>query len=140
MMRDCVAPRLRALGWKGSGQRYEFPDTHAWVQLGFQKSQHNSARVVQFTINVSVIGRLAWDAHRAEQPLLPARPNPSMSYGPHLSPVRIGRLTPREQDTWWHISVDRPRDRLDWIANGVCASVSDYAMPEIRRLLAELDS
>lgn len=140
MIRDTVAPRLRVLGWKGSGQRFELPDPTAWVQLGFQKSRHNSATSLNFTINVSVIGRRAWEAYREERPELPARPNPAMHYGRHFSPIRIGHLLAAQQDTWWHISADQPRDRIDWIANGVCASVSDYAMPEIHRRLASAET
>ncbi|MGW3038930.1 DUF4304 domain-containing protein [Kitasatospora sp. NPDC001159] len=136
MMRD-VAPRLRDLGWKGSGQRFELPDPHAWVQLGFQSSRSNAASSLKFTINVSVIDRSAWAAHQAERPGLPARPNPSTHYGPQLAPQRIGHLLAARQDTWWHISAGQPADRVVWVANGVIASVSDYAMPEIHRRIGQ---
>ncbi|MCC9311205.1 DUF4304 domain-containing protein [Kitasatospora sp. RB6PN24] len=138
MMRDRVAPRLRELGWKGSGQRFELPDPRAWVQLGFQSSRSNSASSLKFTINISVIDRQAWGAHQAEHPGLPAQPNPSTHYGPQFSPVRIGHLLAARQDTWWHISAAQPVDRVIRAANGVVASISDYAMPEIRHRLGHV--
>ncbi|WP_431680130.1 DUF4304 domain-containing protein [Kitasatospora sp. KL5] len=136
MLRDSIAPRLRALGWKGSGQRFELPDPAAWVQLGFQGSRFNSADSLDFTVNISVIGRRAWDSYREEHPGLPARPNPSTYYSRQLSPVRIGYLLAAGRDTWWNISTDRPRDRIARTADGVVAAVTDHAMPEIHRRLA----
>ncbi len=135
MLRDSIAPRLRALGWKGSGQRFALPDPGAWVQLGFQSSRFNTGDALEFTINISVIDRTAWEVYRAERPELPTRPNPSTHYSRRFEPVRIGHLLAARRDTWWHISTDQPRDGIGWTANGVATSVSDYAMPEIRRRL-----
>ncbi|MEV8100360.1 DUF4304 domain-containing protein [Kitasatospora sp. NPDC085879] len=118
-----------------SGQRFELPDAEAWVQLGFQGSRFNSADSLDFTVNVSVIDRRAWEAYRADRPGLPARPNPVVHYDRRFDPVRIGYLLAAGRDTWWNISTDRPRDRIDWTANGVVAAVTDCAMPEIRRRL-----
>jgi hypothetical protein len=38
MLRDDIAPALRALGLKGSGSRYSLPDPESWALLGFQAS------------------------------------------------------------------------------------------------------
>ena len=137
MMRDNVAPRLRALGWKGSGQRYELSDPEAWVQLGFQPSRDNNSSSVSFTINVSVIDKQAWAVFRNERPALPARPNPSVHYNNELSLIGIGHLLYGKTATWWNISVDRPLDHVEWVANGVHVAVVEYAMPEIHRLTCE---
>ncbi|MEV8095937.1 DUF4304 domain-containing protein [Kitasatospora sp. NPDC085879] len=138
MLRDGVAPRLRALGWKGSGLRFELPDPNAWVQLGFQSSRFNSAESLDFTVNISVIGRAAWENHREEHPELPARPNPVVHYGRRFEPVRIGYLLADRRDTWWNISTDQPGDAVDRTADGVVAAVADQAMPEIRRRIAAI--
>ncbi|MEU2627670.1 DUF4304 domain-containing protein [Kitasatospora sp. NPDC007106] len=105
------------------------------MQLGFQGSRFDSADSLDFTVNVSVIGRQAWEAYRAGHPGLPARPNPSVHYDRRFDPVRIGHLLASGRDTWWNVSTHRPADRLDRTADGVVAAVTDHAVPEIRRRL-----
>ncbi|PBC78071.1 uncharacterized protein DUF4304 [Streptomyces sp. TLI_235] len=138
MLREGVAARLRALGWKGSGLRFELPDPNAWVQLGFQSSRFNSAESLDFTVNISVIDRRAWEAYQADRPELPARPNPVVYYDRRFEPVRIGYLLADRRDTWWHITTGQPGDAVDRTADGVVAAVADQAMPEIRRRIAAI--
>src|SRR5882757_3399617 len=54
LLRAQIAPGLRALGFKGSGQTYELPHLETWALIGFQKSAHNTARHIEFTVNVTV--------------------------------------------------------------------------------------
>ncbi|MET9614244.1 DUF4304 domain-containing protein [Kitasatospora indigofera] len=136
MLRDNVAPRLRALGWQGSGQRFTLPDPGAWVQLGFQSFRFSTADTLEFTINISVIGRPAWETYRDENPGHPERPNPTFQYSRKLAPVRIGYLLADRRDTWWRISTDRPPELTDRTADEVVQAVCDFAVPEIHRLLA----
>jgi hypothetical protein len=136
MMRDDVAPRLRALGWKGSGQGYELPDPRTWALLGFQLSRYNTAAALRFTINISVLGKDAWAAYRTGHPAMPPRPRPSANYGTRFSWKRIGDLLPSDYDIWWELKAqDRPGD-VERVADQVYGTVAEYAMPEIRRLLA----
>jgi Domain of unknown function (DUF4304) len=71
MLKTLVAPGLRAIGFKGSGQNYRLPSDDYWAMLGFQKSTSSDAAHVRFTANVLVVSRSAWDAVRAESPHLP---------------------------------------------------------------------
>ncbi|RPE41173.1 uncharacterized protein DUF4304 [Streptomyces sp. Ag109_O5-1] len=59
MMRTQIAPALRALGFKGSGQIFELPHPASWALLGFQKSAYNTARHVEFTVTARQPGTVA---------------------------------------------------------------------------------
>jgi len=59
MLRDQIAPRLRALGFTGSGHQYVWPAAEHWASLGFQKSRRGTGTELEFTVNVSVVGRAA---------------------------------------------------------------------------------
>lgn len=74
MLKTLVAPRLRTIGLKGSGQNYRLPSDDYWALLGFQKSTSSDASHVRFTCNVLVVSKSVWDAVRAESPHLPERP------------------------------------------------------------------
>jgi hypothetical protein len=39
MLRTEIAPRLRVLGFKGSGNSYVLPDDDRWLLVGFQKNR-----------------------------------------------------------------------------------------------------
>jgi Domain of unknown function (DUF4304) len=74
MMKEEIAPALRRLGFKGSGQRYELrSDTH-WAIVGFQKFSWSDQGQVEFTLNLTVIGRDEWLRARERRPYLSERP------------------------------------------------------------------
>jgi uncharacterized protein DUF4304 len=110
MMRDHVAPALRAMGFVGSGRSYVLPsDTH-WVLLGFQKSRSSDAAAVPFTVNVTVASKEAWAAMRRTRGYLPER-----------------------ADRWWTLTPATPAAPL---AAEVVDALRLAALPEIRRRLA----
>jgi hypothetical protein len=109
MLRDEVAPALRQLGLKGSGQRYEFSSEDYWAILGFQKSKWSDAAEVAFTVNLTVASRLAWAEARATHPYLPERPGPTRTlYGADVDrriwQTRIGLLLGGQTDRWWRVT------------------------------------
>jgi hypothetical protein len=57
LMKTLIAPGLRALGFKGSGQNYQLPSDDHWAMLGFQKSVSSDSETIRFTINVLVVSR-----------------------------------------------------------------------------------
>jgi hypothetical protein len=59
MMREQVAPALRGLGIKGSGQSFANPSERYWALIGFQKSRRSSSAVLEFTVNLTVVSRAA---------------------------------------------------------------------------------
>jgi hypothetical protein len=103
LMKTTFAPALRAAGFRGSNGRFELPSDVYWAQLGFQKSVHNGADEVRFTVNLSVIDRTEWESRRADEPSFGDRPRPTVHYGPWADQVRIGQLTPDGRDKWWRI-------------------------------------
>jgi uncharacterized protein DUF4304 len=81
MLKTLIAPGLRAVGFKGSGQNYRLPSDDYWAMLGFQKSTSSDAGHVRFTGNVVVVSRSGWDTVRAESPHLPQRPTATTYWG-----------------------------------------------------------
>lgn len=49
MLRNNLAPALRALGFKGSGQIYTLPDEDCWALVGIQRSQFSDRYDLRFT-------------------------------------------------------------------------------------------
>lgn len=130
LMRARIAPALRALGFKGSGQTYELPHLETWALIGFQKAARQTAGQVEFTLNVTVADKLGWAQARRREPHLPARPSPNTVYGPAAAwHSRIGHLLPTDRDTWWTITATTDPEP---VARGVISAVTEYALPAIR--------
>lgn len=55
MLRQEIAPALRALGFKGSGNRYEMSRDEYRIQIQLQRSKWSTRDSVQFDANLSVI-------------------------------------------------------------------------------------
>lgn len=128
LLRDHIAPRLRELGFKGSGQRYELRDPQIHAMLGFQKAQISNADAVKFTVNVGSVARQAWKQFREERPHLPEHPSPNIFYGGPVWQQRIGPLTPEGDDLWWWLEADsRPQDA----AAAVLDAIERYAIPAL---------
>jgi hypothetical protein len=112
MMKMQVAPALRELGFKGSGQNYELPAPGHWAMLGFQKSVWSDASGLRFTVNVLVVSRAAWEKARSERSYVPARPTANRLWGDFAWQKRIGALLPGGQDHWWEVKADSTTDDL----------------------------
>jgi hypothetical protein len=69
MMKERLAPRLRALRFKGSGQNYELGSDDYWTMLAFQKWAYSDRGRLRFTLNVLVVLRITWDAERRDRPV-----------------------------------------------------------------------
>lgn len=106
MLRDHVAPALREMGFRGSGQNFSLPSDSHWALLGFQKSQWSSEDKIAFTVNMTVVARDEWVAILAEYPELGERPGANWSPAPIFARVwqsgywhsRIGMVMPGEGD------------------------------------------
>jgi hypothetical protein len=113
MLRAEIAPRLRTLGFKGSGSAYVLPDDESWLIVGFQKDRYSRADCVRFTVNLTRANKQAWAADREYEPSLPVRPsgNSADLFGTSKV-IRLGNLMPpRGEDRWWEIGPNRPSKR-----------------------------
>lgn len=126
LMKNVFAPALRQSGLKGSGGRFELPSETHWALLGFQKSAYSDAVEVQFTVNLSAIGRDVWAVQAASSPHLGAKPSPTTFYGKWADQVRIGSLTPTGEDLWW--SLRRGEDTRA-VSDTVVSALLDLAVP-----------
>jgi hypothetical protein len=130
LLKKRVAPALRELGFKGSGQNYRLPSDDYWALLGFQKSTSSDASRVRFTANVLVVSRADWDAVREERPRLPERPTATTFWGTFVWQKRIGELLPGGEDLWWEVAAGVGASEL---ADAVIWAVQDYVLPAMRR-------
>jgi hypothetical protein len=131
MMRDHVAPALRALGFKGTGQVFSLPiDTH-YAMLGFQKSRSSSAAEVLFTVNVLVVSKESWKLAR-EDWSIPQRPSPNASWGELAWSRRIGSLLPERQDRWWRLSSS---SSAEGVSSEVLMAIRQHVLPAMRERL-----
>jgi hypothetical protein len=130
MMRDEIAPALRELGFKGSGQRFELPNQDFWALLGFQKSVWSDSAELRFTINVTVASRAAWAAARKSRTYLPERPSANTYYGDFTWQARIGQLAPTKADLWWTVKGGKSTRA---VADEVVAAIRERALPALQR-------
>ena len=128
-LKNEIGPELRKLGFRGSGQVFEYKVDDWWAQLGFQKSQWNEAKTVSFTMNVSAISKKDWAAAISQKPQLPMKPSPSVHYGIGWQ-KRIGSLIPGGKDKWWEIT---PDSSLSNVSKEVIEVVRKVVVPELDR-------
>ena len=128
LLRDHLGPRLRALGFRGSGATWTADRPGFLVGLGVQRSVHGDRMETELTINVTVVSIDAWRALRAERPYLGPRPAPNTRYGPVVWERRIGMLMPQARDRWWAV---RPDSELPRLADELAAAVAEFALPAI---------
>jgi Domain of unknown function (DUF4304) len=133
MIREQIAPRLRTLGFKGSGQRFTLPSESHWALLGFQRSAWGDSNEGSFTINLTVVSKAEWEASRSDRPYRRAAPQANAYEGVPTWEERIGMLMPGDLDQWWQIRAGEPTDAL---AVEIVGAIEDYALPEMRRQIA----
>ena len=129
MMKERVAPALRALGFKGSERAFTLPADGFIAQLGFQKSNHSDQLEVLVTANISAVSLAAWEEARQRWPHLPTRPSPNTAYGPFFWQKRVPNLLPTKSPNWWRVS---PHEDPTAVAADIVAAVRDYALPALR--------
>ncbi|WP_270365538.1 DUF4304 domain-containing protein [Microbacterium algeriense] len=103
LLRDDIAPILRAAGFRGTERSFAIPDPDWFAQIGVQTSTASTSALAKLTINVQVIPKAAWNAGRAERQY-PARPSPNTHYGRvgEFWQVRAGELVDGS-DRWWEL-------------------------------------
>ena len=134
-LRERIAPALRGLGFRGSGNRFVLPDDRYWALVGFQADWRGPRHgVVSFTMNLTVANKAAWHQTRLQELYYPATPSANSSYGMEPAEViRIGHLIPVSDnlwDRWW--TIGRPSSSPDRVAQEVIAATRDHALPWLR--------
>nr|WP_269326854.1 DUF4304 domain-containing protein [Kineosporia mesophila] len=126
-----MAPRLRKLGFKGSGRKYDLDVPNHFVQVDFQSWRYNTAEHVRFTVNLSVISHAEWQRF-CETSGFPVEPKPSAGvYGPQGPWVeRLGSLKSPLEDKWWDIFLGRPTEP---VVLEIVTAMEQDGLPEIRR-------
>jgi hypothetical protein len=98
-LRDDVAPRLRQMGFKGSGQVFRLPEQHGYLaSIGFQGNQHNTRAMARYRLSMSIV---CMEEFRAKG--WSALPQPTALY-PGLDKAvqaSIGMFLATKHDHWW---------------------------------------
>lgn len=123
-----IAPRLRALGFVGSGGKYVLPSPDWWQVVGFQKDRYSDAEHVRFTVNLTIANKAAWAADREYEPSIPASPSGnSSSWFDTEKVIRLGPLLPpHHEDRWWDVIAGVPTDP---VAELVASYIQRFALP-----------
>lgn len=134
MLKDHVGPFLRERGWRGSQGTYADPDSDYWVQVGFQRSQWNTADHVKFTLNLSVMSKAMWSEAREERSDFPAVPSANGDWGRRGWFERIGSVM-HGGDFWW--AIDSGDDPVA-LAGEVTEALDRFGLPAIERAKVRL--
>ena len=138
LLRDHVAPKLRALGFRGSRGAYTLPHPEYWVRIGIQSSAWNTGDHVDFTLNVTAIpkagGRGSVELSQGISEVQPQanaiHTAPALGDNPDFWQSRIGPLLPAKTDRWWTLRHDSD---VDAVAAQVMNAVREGALPAITR-------
>jgi len=140
MLRDEIAPALRQLGLRGSGQTFSLPSKTHWALVGFQKSDWSDSRQLRFTINLTVVSHDAWEAARSRFPEIGDHPVANGDYALPIRPmpgywhIRIGRLLPGDRDRWWDLGTGTDVAQL---ATEVMTVIREHVLPAMQARLTE---
>lgn len=133
LMKDHLGPRLRHLGWQGSGANWHRPHPALWVVLGWQKDRYSTAASVSFTANLAVIAKDVWEAENIPPGRRPAKPTASTHWSLGWE-ERLGMLIPGAGgERWWFV---RPGDDLAGIAEELLEDLSIYGLPAVDQAVA----
>jgi hypothetical protein len=129
MLMEQIAPGLRALGFKGSGQLYTWPSDDFWALVGFQKSRTSSRDELGFTVNLSIGSKSAWaEARIGREHWIPERPTPNTRFGMPMEEQRIGMLLRARRDKWWSVLAGCDTAKL---SEEVVEAIRDAVIPTI---------
>ena len=136
LLRQAIAPALRAEGLRGSGAHFHIPDDRYWALVGFQRSVHSTPDEVTFTVNLRIIERETFAAWASLCEPAPAKPSPNTGYGdvPEWW-VRLGHYTDSRDDVWWPVLPDAP-EANGMVAGDVLDLLRRAALPAVRARLA----
>ncbi len=81
LLKDHLAPGLRALGLKGSGQKYRLEVPGHFAFLGVQKASGSTSDLVRWTANLLAVSHDRWAEMRVASPYLPEQPKHNFAYG-----------------------------------------------------------
>jgi hypothetical protein len=136
MLRQQIAPGLREMGFKGSGNNYQMSREGYRIQIELQRSKWSTRDSVQFDANVSVrhppTVELFNEANQTARQQGKAMENLGWNFHPRLSQLARPNTT---QFSW----VVRPNEPSEPVAHDFIESVRDYFLPvieeEVRRPL-----
>ena len=133
LLRDKVAPMLRAHGWKGSGPNYNRSSDPYSTSINFQKNRYNTKDEVEFTVNLAVLhDGVIGDLQMAQKMAREQWGRDTIvvpTWG--IWRARLGDLLPMQR-YWWRLLTGRSPERT---TKDVLSAFSDFALPAVNRQL-----
>jgi len=132
MLRDRIAPRLRRLGFRGSGSVFVLPDADAWMLVAFQKDRYSDRHNVRFTVNVTWADKARWAEARTMMSYMGSRPSGTAVYALPDEAFRwdrLGTIMPIHRDVWIQVAAGQDTSGT---ATDVVAMIETYAVPWLR--------
>jgi len=135
VVRDRLAPALRLMGLRGSGQGYTLPTDTCWAQLGLQRFTWSNRDAVEFTVNLSVVSREAWALALEERPWIGAMPKPNVGAMLQIRFwERLGSVA-GVGDYRWRLSAGGGDE--DATCDHLLTMIAEHGVPTLRREVAE---
>jgi hypothetical protein len=133
LIKTVWGPALRELGFTGSGKVWTLPDHEDWAMLGFQTSQSSTGEEAKFTINLMVVGKVAWNEARTTHRHYSAKPSPNV-IALHRYLQRAGFLS-HGRDHWWTLAGDGSDERQ--VGDEVLTLLREVIVPKLRTEMAD---
>ncbi len=128
-----LAPMFRELGFKGSGQKFSFPASDHFIQIGVQKSSYSDKDEIRFTLNVQIVPIGEWAEAAKLRAHFPKVPSPNTYYGVGFQ-ERVGLMRPEKLDLWWRFSTNTDKLALLEEIRGLLV---EHVIPVIRKTMKQ---
>jgi len=133
LLRDLVAPALRAQGLKGTAGKYHLPDPNHFALVEWQRNTHSTSEELTFTVNLMVMKRSTWKDRTADGKFRLKVPVAGI-YGWGEWEERIGFLMPEHRDIWWPV---RAGEDSSEVGRSVVEALTRWGLPALRSHLHE---
>jgi hypothetical protein len=129
MLRTLIAPELRVLGFKGSGNSFGMTEGDFKIGIHFQKDRHSTREAVAFDVNVSLSNWAVIDAFEAENKLAMALGKELESAHSGLFNIRLSKFGETQRPNFpWIVNASGSNSE---IAADVLNSVRNYFLPAV---------
>jgi hypothetical protein len=135
LLREQLGPRLRAEGFRGSGQswRLEHPSGNAAL-IYVARNRGNTADRLRFSIGLAVASKVVWDWQATREPWR-ATAKPSAQYAnDNLLSLSVGALLPQGEARYWTVTSGM---RLAPLAASLTEVLCGRAIPLLRDHLTD---
>lgn len=130
LLRDHVAPVLRARGFAGSGQDFHRQVEGNWAAINFQRDRYSTKAQLRFTVNLGTASTVV----RVEDGFAPDEPAAEVDC--HWR-TRLGELLPPKRDLWWTVGADMTDADIARLGQELASHLADVAVPKLTEMATD---